>query len=154
MEAPRYRHVQVGEALRRLLLSVAAVALAWAIWWSFAGPPEGGRDPALSILLVVAPLLIIASGLFTSLTIEVTDTEVRWSFGIGWPRGRILRADLLRASIVRPSFFNGIGLHLTLHGWLWNVAVGRAVALTKRSGGEVLLGTDDPEGLLRALDPP
>jgi len=37
------------------------------------------------------------------------------------------------------------------HGWLWNVWGFRAVKFVLRNGRRVTLGTDDPQGLLTAI---
>jgi hypothetical protein len=85
------------------------------------------------------------------MTIQVTASAVRWWFGSGWPGGRIERADLVAEEITDPGLFNGIGIHLTWRGWLWNVALGSAVALHRDGKLDTMLGTDDPNGLLAAL---
>ena len=143
---PVYRHVQEGRFIRALLLGIAAVILipTLILEFSMAGPH-------FLIGTIVAPILVIVSGMFGSMTIDVTQTDVRWKFALGWPGGRILRSELREATLENPGLLNGIGVHLTMRGWLWNVALGPAVGLRKRDGGEVILGTDDPDGLIAAL---
>jgi len=146
-ERPIYTHVQDGKFIRAFLLGIAAVFLIPTVIIQFTSDDH----TFVSIGLTIVPIMIIASVMFGSMTIEVTETEVRWRFALGQPSGRILRSDLREATLESPSLINGIGIHLTLRGWLWNVAVGPAVGLRKKSGGDVLLGTDDPDGLLAAL---
>jgi len=146
-ERPIYRHAQEGKFVRAFLLGLAVLVLIPTVILQF----SGDHHPFVSVGLTIVPILIIAASMFGSMTIEVTQTLVRWRFTLGWPSGSILRADLRDAVREDPSPINGIGIHLTLRGWLWNVALGPAVGLRKKSGGEVLLGTDDPDGLLAAL---
>ncbi|HEY8321898.1 MAG TPA: hypothetical protein VIG46_08950 [Candidatus Baltobacteraceae bacterium] len=146
-ERPVYTHVQDGKFVRAFLSGLAVVILIPTLIVQF----SGGDGTLVSVGLTIVPVLIIAASMFGSMTIEVTRTQVRWRFTLGWPSGSILRADLRDAVREDPSPINGIGIHLTLRGWLWNVALGPAVGLRKKSGGEVLLGTDDPDGLLAAL---
>lgn len=150
-----YRHVQEGKFVRAMLVGLACLLLAIEIWLAFGAARSADQRAAVAILLVIVPLLIVVDALFSTLKIEVTEREVRWAFGVlSWPRGHIARTDLLPPTVEDPGFWNGIGIHLTWRGWLWNVAVGKAVALHKRDGGSVMLGTDDPDGLMRALASP
>lgn len=146
-DQPLYTHVQDGKFIRALLLGIAVLFLIPTLIVQFSSDDH----TFVSIGLTIVPIMIITSAMFGSMTIEVTPTEVRWRFALGQPSGRILRSDLREAVLESPGLLNGIGIHLTLRGWLWNVALGPAVGLRKKSGGEVLLGTDDPDGLLAAL---
>jgi hypothetical protein len=77
--------------------------------------------------------------------------ELRWAMTFGWPRGRIPIADVAHAQIVPVTFWMGIGIHLTMRGWVWNVSLGRGVQIDKTDGANIVLGTDDAEGLLSAI---
>lgn len=148
-DRPVYRHVQEGKAIKTLFLVLAAVFLIVGAVVLF-----GTSDPehVAGIFVVVASLMIVAQAIFVTMTIEVTPSDVRWWFGFGWPGGCIARADLTGEEVTHPGFFGGVGLHLTLRGWLWNVAFGPAVALHRNGKMAIMLGTDDPQGLLAALD--
>ena len=69
----------------------------------------------------------------------------------GWPGGGIPIADIARAEIVPVTFWMGIGIHLTLRGWIWNVALGQGVRIVSADGPDIVLGTDDPQELLAAI---
>lgn len=146
-DRPVYRHVQDGKFVRAFLLGLAVLFLIPTLIVQF----TSDEHTFVSVGLIVVPVLIITSAIFGSMTIEVTATQVHWRFALGWPSGRIVRSDLSDVVRENPTFLNGVGSHLTLRGWLWNVALGPAVGLRKKDGGEVLLGTDDPDGLLAAL---
>ena len=66
--------------------------------------------------------------------------------------GSLAFADLDRAEPATTNVLEGWGIHLTMrHGWLWNVWGFRAVKFVLRNGRRVTLGTDDPQGLLTAI---
>ena len=145
-DAPVYRHTQTGEMFRVFMLVVAALLLIPAY------PAVAARNLGLTTLVLGIPVLVaILAFVFSTMTIEVTASEVRWWFGFGWPGGRIERADLVAEEITNPGLFNGIGIHLTFTGWLWNVKLGSAVALHRNGKLATMLGTDDPNGLLAVL---
>src|SRR4051794_15093141 len=75
--------------------------------------------------------LCLAAGvwIFRSLTIEVSDTELRWHFGPGFPRKRVPLNEVASAEAVHTSFWNGWGIHYTPRGWLYNVSGYGAVAI-------------------------
>ena len=56
--------------------------------------------------------------------------------------------EIVSVDIVPVSFWSGIGIHLTLRGWVWNVAFGRGVQIHRCGGMPIVLGTDDPEALV------
>jgi hypothetical protein len=145
---PIYYHVQRGMGLR-IFLIVLAVVLLIPGWTALSSGPV---DLGLVAVVAIGPVLVaLAAWIFTIMTIDVTSTEVRWWFGAGWPGGRIERSDLVAEEITNPGLFNGIGIHLTFTGWLWNVSLGSAVALHRNGKLATMLGTDDPNGLLAAL---
>jgi len=102
---------------------------------------------------LVLPMVIVAiSGwMFRSMTIEISDTDLAWYFGSGFPRKRVPRNDVVSAEAIRTSFLNGWGIHYTTRGWLYNVSGYGAVAVTLRNGKRFCLGSDEPEELARQL---
>jgi hypothetical protein len=146
MESPLYTHVQTSIGMRVFMLVVAATLLIPGVGTLSIG------DAWLTAIVLCVPLIVAGSAfVFSTMTIQVTASAVRWWFGSGWPGGRIERADLVAEEITDPGLFNGIGIHLTWRGWLWNVALGSAVALHRDGKLDTMLGTDDPNGLLAAL---
>ena len=95
--------------------------------------------------------LAIITWMFRSLTIEISDTELAWHFGSGWPRKRVPLGDIVSTESIRTSFLNGWGIHYTSRGWLYNVSGYGAVAITLRSGKQFCLGSDEPEKLAEEL---
>jgi hypothetical protein len=147
-DRPLYRHVQHGAALRILMFGLSGVFLLIALVVLFGtGDPHG----VAVIFMMASSIRLICGMTFSTMTIEVTPSDVRWWFGSGWPGGRIARRELTAEELTNPGFFGGVGLHLTMRGWLWNVSFGTAVALHRNGRLATMLGTDDPAGLIAAL---
>jgi hypothetical protein len=102
---------------------------------------------------VVAFVLFAGIGLaFSSLSTRVDSRGVSWAFTFGAPAGSVPVDAVADVQLTRTNFWEGWGIHWTIwHGWLWNVAGYGAVAIRKKAGGTVTLGTDDPQGLYGAL---
>jgi len=102
--------------------------------------------------LIIATILIpIVTWLFRSMTIEISDTELTWYFGSGFPLKRVPLSEVVSAEPVRTTIWDGWGIHYTPRGWLYNVSGRGAVVITLRNGKRFCLGTDEPEVLARQL---
>ena len=139
-----YRHTQVS-ALNLVMLGIPAavclyvafsIPLQWGTWLALAG----------------AALFIILGGLFYSLTIEVDSQTVRLHFGAGLIRKSWAIADCTSACHVTTALWEGWGIRLTSRGWLYNVGIPDAIMIRLTNGTAVQLGTDEPDGLLTALE--
>jgi hypothetical protein len=136
-----YRHTQKASAIR-WMLGVAVAILGWLAI-------RGGEGSA--VMLLVAAILLVTLILFASLTVEVTDTEVRLSFGLGVIRKSFQVDEIRDVSVVKNPWYYGWGIHMTPHGWLFNVAGPDAVELTFDSGNKVRIGSDEPSRLMAAV---
>lgn len=134
-----YRHTQVGYVT---LGAVVAGAL------GIAALAARHRQPAL---WGAVALLILVGWLFSSLTIEVADGELRSHFGPGFWRKRVALADVAGAELASSQWWEGWGIRVTPRGMLYNVAGTAAVEIRLRSGTRFRLGTDEPETLLGAI---
>jgi hypothetical protein len=138
----RYQHTQRG-TLMILVLIAGAVVLA-----SIASmePP-----PARWIALALTFGMAILAGLFSSLTVEVEDHELRWYFGPGAWSYRLTPAEIESVRVVRNSWLTGFGIRMRPGFRLYNVSGLDAVELKLKSGEIRRIGTDDPSGLAAAL---
>ena len=141
-----YHHEQIGRFYVGMLAVAAITVIAAAAVVGALGVRALAGFPGF-----VAALLGIIILVFCRLNVDLDPTELRWSMTFGWPCGRIPIADIAGAEIIPVTFWMGIGIHLTLRGWVWNVALGKGVRIRKRDGIAIVLGTDDPEGLLTAI---
>jgi hypothetical protein len=135
-----YRHTQRGTTILTLLgigMLIVVIALG----------TQAGVAPLLAVLLVLA----VAAVLFGSLTIEIRDGMLTWSFGPGLLHKRVRVADIQGWAVVQNPWWYGWGIRLTPNGWLYNVAGQNAVEITMKSGRRLRIGTDEPEQLSTAL---
>jgi len=129
-----YRHTQIGYTI--------LVFLALAIIVILSVTP----DMASSIYtLLPISILLVVSGLFCSLTIQIGDGTLCWFFGPRFWKKKIRLTEVKHAEIVTNSWWHGWGIRFTNSGWLYNVSGLKAVQITTR------LGTNDPVGLLNAI---
>ncbi len=134
-----YRHTQRGTLTIALCLAFAALD-AVIVWRS-------GQWSAA----VVAVLLVAVAWLFSSLTVEVGEGELRWYFGPGLWRYRLALAEVETAAAMRNRWWNGFGIRRGPGFRLYNVSGLDAVELRLKSGEIRRIGTDDPRGLEEAL---
>jgi hypothetical protein len=110
----------------------------------------GPRSP-LPVRLIVAVLIIMSGVLFSSLTVEISDGELRFHFGPGFWRKRFALTEVVDASVTQSSWWEGWGIRITPRGTLYNVSGTGAVEITLRSGQRFRIGTDEPEVLAEAV---
>ena len=77
----------------------------------YADPTEQLRGWAWLALVVPFGLAVLAAVVFTRLSVEVTDAEVRIAYGYGWPVQRIRwdRVASVQVINVRPTEWGGWG---------------------------------------------
>ncbi len=134
-----YKHTQVGYLIL-IVMFVAALGI-------FA---LGPRSP-LPVTVIVAVLLLVSAVLFSSLTVEIGDEELRFHFGPGFWRKRFALADIAAADVTRSSWWEGWGIRITPRGTLYNVSGTDAVEIKLQSGQRLRIGTDEPEVLAQAI---
>jgi len=88
---------------------------------------------------------------FMSATTVVTFEHFEFRFAYGWPRTRLQRSEILSHKITYISGWVGTGIRGVSGGWLWRVWGRSCVEIRKANGKRLVIGTDDPEGLSRAL---
>ena len=140
-----YRHTQHGSYVVPLFLVLAAALLVVVAFSS----------AALSSLLVVTVTVVIIRVVlvaFSRLTVSVEGEEMTVAFRWGWPVRRIDLGEVHRVDQVRNKWWYGFGVRLTPDGWMYNVWGLDAVLLNFRDGKTFLIGTDDPEALLAAVN--
>lgn len=112
------------------------------------GLAEGQPEALVALLLL--PLAAFVST-FRVLTVQVSADEVRWFFGSGWLGRSVPLARVRGAEARRSAWYWGWGIRWTPSGWLWRAHGLDAVWLELENGRSVGIGTEDPEGLERAV---
>lgn len=143
-----YRHIQsghlvlvaVGLGLLAIVIVGSGTLLAEFDWGAFAAIVGSGMVLAVSLLL------------FTTLTVAIREEALEVRFGpVGLVKKRFLLRDVESCQAVRNRWWYSWGIHLTPHGWLFNVSGLDAVELTMRNGKTYRIGTDEPEALEQAI---
>jgi hypothetical protein len=143
--AEHYHHTQRGILMLTALLLAAVLTGLPGILVTL----RSGQWPWL--LFVPCVLLCGSAWLFSSLTVEVSGTEICWYFGPGLWHYRVALSDIEGVRIVRNMWLNGFGIRVR-PGWrLYNVSGLDAVELRLKTGDIRRIGTDDPRGLAAAL---
>jgi hypothetical protein len=143
-----YRHTQRGTAILTGLLLIAPVVVI-----VFVLTLDRPVDWRAAIVVTVAVLALLAGTgwYFSSMTVEVTEDELRWHFG---PGGyfRIPRSDIESVVPVRHPSFAGYGIRwMGPKRWTYIVSGRDTVEARLKSGGFTRLGTNDSDGLIAAL---
>jgi hypothetical protein len=93
-----YRHTQRGTLT--IILCLAFAAFDAAIVW------RSGQWPAAAVAVVLVAVALV----FSSLTVEVGDNELRWFFGPGFWSYRLPLDDIETVAAVRNRWWNGFGI--------------------------------------------
>jgi hypothetical protein len=134
-----YKHTQIGY-LTLIVMLVAGLGI-------IVAAPRSVRLVTGS----VAVLLVLSAVLFASLTVEISDGELRFHFGPGFWRKRYPMAEITAAEVTKSSWWEGWGIRITPRGMLYNVSGTDAVEIKLRSGHSFRIGTNDPQNLVGAI---
>jgi hypothetical protein len=138
----RYSHRQSARVV--LWIIVPCILIGFGVACSV---PDA-RWPMAGLVAVLA----VSAWQFSSLTVEVSDTDLRWRFGPGWIRKGVALSDIERVEAVETRVIEGWGIHLTSRGWLYNVSGFGAVSVRMKNGKQFVLGSDEPAKLLAAIE--
>jgi len=140
-----YEHTQPG-VLIRWALGLSMVLLA-ALWWS-TGESGGGAGVIMGAVLSLFALALV---LMHSLTVRVDEGGITAACGPGLIRRQVPLGAVRAARAVRNPWYYGWGLRLFPGGVLWRVSGLDAIELDL-GRRRWLIGTDDPQGLLQAIE--
>ena len=135
-----YQHTQIGIAVlvALALISLLIIIIFTVVGWHW-------------IPAIVLAILAIAAFLFHSLTVEITDNQLRLRFGPGVIQKTYPLGEIVRAEAVKNRWYYGWGIKLIPRGLLFNVSGLDAVEVTLESGKRVRIGTDRPQELEMAI---
>jgi hypothetical protein len=136
-----YKHTQIGYLL---LILYSAVIL----FISYLSIATGFSPFALAGLIII----LVALGLFATLTVAVDGQMIKLRFGLGVIRKAFLLKEIEAYRVVENPWYYGWGIRFTPRGWLFNVSGFSAIELQMKNGKLFRIGTDDPEGLAQAID--
>ena len=134
-----YHHTQIGYVAILLLIICLSILMVLPL----------SNVPPLFLPIVIAAAVIML-GLFSTLTIEVTEEHLKFWFGIGLIHKRVRISDIESCTPSR-TFLPNWGIHLTHRGWLYNISGFTVVKIKLKNGKQFLLGTNEAEDLSIAL---
>jgi len=137
-----YKHRQWGIASLTVLFILAATLLAI--------NDLTPLFPAALMGVIFGALTLIAVT-FSSMTIEVNESEVCWYFGPGIFRKRILLEEIGACSKVKNPLWMGLGIHAFGTGWIYNVSGLLGIEIELKGGSFIRLGSNQPNYLLQAI---
>jgi hypothetical protein len=134
-----YQHTQFGSTI---VFCFGVIGLAMLL---------ATAPPAPSGLSWMGALILLIGALFSTLRIVIENGVLRARFGPGLIRKTVRLAEIASVRPIPVRWWYGWGIHLTPHGWLYNVSGWKAIEITLRNGRRFCLGTDEPEDLLKAI---
>jgi len=137
-----YKHKQWGFATLVIMPVIAATILV--INESFPLPAAG-----IGILFGVLTLVAIT---FSSMTIEVNESEISWYFGPGLFKKSLPLEEVGQCQKVKNPIWMGFGIHAYGTGWIYNVSGLLGVEIELNGGSFIRLGTDQPNYLIQAIE--
>ena len=141
-----YEHTQPSTFVR---VTVGGCVLVLGV----SGAVQMARSGEGAILIVgIAVFMAIILLLFHSLTVRLTEDEIQLRFGVGAVRKSFLIKDIEDATATRSRWFYGWGIKMIAGGWLYNVSGFDVVEIRLRNGTRAMIGTDEPQQLLLAVE--
>ena len=135
-----YQHTQIGTTVLAFVIPIILILSFLLFRFS------------LPVTAAIAPLVgIIIAALFATLTVRVSETQVKCAFSFGLIRKTFPVSEISRVAIAKNPWYYGWGIRLTPKGWMFNVSGLDAVELELNSGSYFRIGTDEPEALHAAI---
>jgi DNA-binding XRE family transcriptional regulator len=139
-----YKHRQWGYVMLAIMPVIAATIL-------FVNHLSGGLIPAAFIGVLFGILTIVAVT-FSSMTVEVNESEISWYFGPGVLKKSLLLEELGACRKVKNPLWMGFGIHAFGTGWIYNVSGLLGIEIELKGGAFIRLGTNEPNYLLQAIE--
>lgn len=137
-----YKNRQWGTVTLLAMPLIAAIFLGINDWTRVLPPA------ALGVLFGVLTIVTI---IFSSMTIEVNESEVSWYFGPGVLKKNILLEQIASCRKVKNPLWMGFGIHAFGTGWIYNVSGLLGVEIELKGGSFIRLGTNQPNYLVQAI---
>ena len=103
----------------------------------------------MGVLFALFTLVAIA---FSSMTIEVNESEISWNFGPGLFKKTLPLEEVGACQKVKNPVWMGFGIHAYGTGWIYNVSGLLGIEIELKGGAFIRLGTDEPNYLLQAIE--
>ena len=114
-------------------------------------PLDGKNLPGL-ITIFIAPLIVFAlTSMFAKLSTTVSEEKIDLVFRYGFPQKEILFSEIKSAELQKVTNMWGYGVKIMRHGSMWRAWGNTAIAIQKHDGRRIVVGSDNPEELLQAI---
>ena len=140
----RYAHTQIG------YLTIS-VGLGAAIFVAVTRLVYASDRTGFLISAIIEVVLLLCAIVFSKMTIKIDGETLMACFVLDLICKKVPLAKIAGCEPIRIRWWHGWGIHLTPYGWLYNVSGLNAVTITLRDGRKFALGTDDPNGLVEAI---
>jgi len=135
-----YQHTQIG----CLIITVFAIVLLFLVYLMIV---HGFSWIVFSSVFILGVCLVV----FATLTVVIEEDVLRIRFGPGVIRKNFYLKDVESCHVVKNPWYYGWGIHLTPHGWLYNVSGSYAVEIKMKMSKKYRIGTDVPNDLETAI---
>jgi len=141
----QYKHTQFGREIIITLLVAGS-------WFVYLFKHSGVGDLTEGVVPTLVSLMLVGV-VFGSLTVELNKEYLKWKYGIGIIRKKILLRDIESIKIVHNKWYWGWGIRRYSGGRLYNISGLNAIEITlHNSDKKIRLGTDEPEKLIRVIN--
>lgn len=138
-----YRHRQWSWVMFTLMPLIAACLLGTQSQFNFMPPAAIG---------VLFGVLTVVAVVFSSMTIEVNESDIEWFFGPGVFRKSLPLEEVANYKAVKNPLWMGFGIHAYGTGWVYNVSGLLGVEIELKGGAFIRLGSDEPKYLVAAIE--
>jgi transcriptional regulator with XRE-family HTH domain len=101
---------------------------------------------------VIFGVLTVVTLIFSSMTIEVNESEISWFFGPGAFRKSLALEEVGNYKVVKNPIWMGFGIHAYGTGWIYNVSGLLGIEIELKGGSFIRLGSNEPNYLLAAIE--
>jgi len=104
------------------------------------------------VIGIIFGFLTITTVIFSSMTIEVNESDIRWFFGPGVFHKSLPLEEIAKSKAVKNPLWMGFGIHAYGTGWIYNVSGLLGIEIELKGGAFIRLGTDEPNYLVAAIE--
>jgi len=138
-----YDHIQKG-VLHPIFITLAVICIGIAFFTRH-------TPPYMIIFIAAAIACVVLSLVFGHLAVRDEGDCLSVHFGpVPLFKKSISYSEITAMEKDRSHFLSGWGINLTRKGWLWNIGGFDCVRI-ETGGKSMLIGTDDPDGLVSFL---
>ena len=147
-----YEFEDANTADIRYLIGVPLLFAAITVLPQLAFMPQG-KAPQISLIVIsIVPVIsFIFVFAFGKMTTVIADGKIRLTWRYGFPTKEIQMSDIQAVEVKEISNWWGSGIKGSKKVRMWRAWGKKVVAVDQSNGGRILIGSDNPEELARAI---